>query len=92
MKPKSFTGFNPLHNNYRPEWPLVTGCHNHAARSDLNARWSELSEAERQVAVEALPRLGKRQRAAGPVVLQMQLCHGDIMVMHGAGIQKHYEV
>ncbi|KAI9862185.1 MAG: hypothetical protein M1824_001566 [Vezdaea acicularis] len=91
MKPKSFTGFNPSYSIYKPEWPLVTGCHNHAARSDLNARWSELSQAERKVAVEALPRPGKRRRAAGPVVLQMRLCHGDIMVMHGAGIQKHYE-
>lgn len=37
-------------------------------------------------------RLKKKYDKNRPQVLQFPICHGDIVVMHGAEIHKYYEV
>jgi hypothetical protein len=35
---------------------------------------------------------GKRERVKASAFLQLELKHGDMVVMHGEGLQKYYEV
>lgn len=90
LKKKFYTGFtNKDRTIYDPTIPIVEGCYNAELRREINAKASIMDKA-------ALTEHAKKTlsgcRGDPPVVLTMKLRHGDFMVMHGAEMQKYFEV
>lgn len=70
---------------------MLPGCLNYRERRGLTQPHG--AEEEREwlaLATETADRKGRKRTS--PVLLTMQLNHGDMVVMHGADIQRHYEV
>lgn len=76
---------------YDPLAPVLPGCKAYDERVKLNSRWGKIPkhawEEEKAALYKKIGRIGN-----APVLLTMQLNHGDMVVMHGAEMQKYYEV
>lgn len=76
---------------YDPLAPVLPGCYKERERRALNAKFGTISdaafEAEKNAIFDSCTR-----RAATPVLLTVYLHHGDVVIMHGAEMQKYYEV
>ena len=89
MKDRYYKGFTKR-NTYNPHEPVLPGCALEEDRKILNAKWGRVSEREFD---DEVAQLSKRMKGKNsPVFLDMTLCHGDIVIMHGAKMQKFYEV
>jgi alkylated DNA repair dioxygenase AlkB len=75
--------------------PPLPGCQQFEARSELQDSLSELHASDPKAYRVRLKQIPKelKLKASGNAkdVLRMELGHGDIVVMHGAEIQKYYE-
>ena len=76
---------------YDPLAPVLPGCKGYEERVKLNSLYGKVSK---EAFEKAKTRLYKKMGRIGnaPVLLTMQLNHGDMVVMHGAEMQKFYEV
>ena len=89
MKQRYYRGFTKR-NTYNPHEPLLPGCALEKDRRILNAQWGKVPE---QVFDDGVAKLSKKMKGKNsPVFLDMTLCHGDIVIMHGAEMQKYFEV
>ncbi|KAL4866261.1 hypothetical protein BDV12DRAFT_199326 [Aspergillus spectabilis] len=61
-----------------------------ANKEDLRKAKQEIQEVYEKVWLESHARI-KNKQTFGPDVIKLQLNHGDMMVMHGVGLQKYYE-
>lgn len=98
MKAKVFlataNGFTP--ENYNPEQSFQPGVQGWKLRSIANehfkARRSEEHEAAKAELFSFLKSKREASRKHAPDILKLFLRHGDIVVMHGAQVQRLYEV
>jgi hypothetical protein len=73
--------------------PVLPGCFEYEKRKELKELRGTISDVEYQKRRETLFSNIKFKKGANTVeVLNMRLKHGDMVVMHGADIQKYYEV
>ena len=90
---KYWCGFkDKQRNHYDSAQPVVPGCRKPEARHRLNRMAKTVSQAELDAAAQAALAFDKGETKTPPVVLEMDLRHGDYMVMHGASMQLYYEV
>lgn len=68
----------------------VEGCQHYEERKKLFLKGDEMPASERKALEQKV--LDSQSQRNAPVALTLTLRHGDIMVMHGADIQKYYEV
>lgn len=75
---------------YDPLAPVLPGCKGYEERLQLNALYGKVAREEFEAAkarmYEKIGRIGNP-----PILLTMQLNHGDMVVMHGEAMQKYYE-
>ncbi|KAF2728760.1 hypothetical protein EJ04DRAFT_88042 [Polyplosphaeria fusca] len=74
--------------------PPLPGCASYAARLAAAAELSTLETGSKalQARLRALPtELGLSAKGHAKDAITMALGHGDVVIMHGAGIQKYYE-
>jgi len=82
--------------------PPIPGCQRYNARREAHKELEGLTGIERKTKKKDLVdrlQLGQKhaeikdsQRKHAPDAISFKLCHGDIVVMHGEGVQKYYEV
>ncbi|KAK3045121.1 hypothetical protein LTS18_014523, partial [Coniosporium uncinatum] len=99
LKDKHYRGVSKS-GEYTDE-PPIPGCQHYEARRGAHTELDGLSSAERKTKKKELVdrlQLGKKhadvkdsQRKHAPDAISFKLCHGDIVVMHGEGVQKYYE-
>ncbi|KAI9802588.1 MAG: hypothetical protein M1833_001662 [Piccolia ochrophora] len=93
LKQKHFLGMtkaNVLETKNEP----VPGCLLYEERKALFDARKNLSEEQLNLRVENLKarlKMEFKSRRNAPIALSMQLKHGDIVIMHGAEMQKYYE-
>lgn len=93
MKARHYHGVSPA--GIYDDAPPLEGCAHYAARASLQPALEALKRSNpkaynasrRQIPKE----LGLRAVGQAKDVLNMQLGHGDIVVMHGAALQRYYE-
>lgn len=76
---------------YDPLAPVLPGCKCYEERVKLNSLYGKVSKV---AFAEAKAKVYKDMSRIGnaPVLLTLQLNHGDMVVMHGGEMQKFYEV
>lgn len=74
--------------------PVLQGCKYEEERRDLKKQYDAnmISKAEYDDARVHFFADKKYQNTSPPVLIRMELKHGDLVVMHGADLQKYYEV
>ena len=79
--------------NYDPEQEVLPGSQAWKMRVAVNDLY-KAGETERyeRAKEELVEFLNKQKKKNGPVVLSLELRHGDMVVMHGEEIQRIYEV
>lgn len=82
--------------NYDPELPVQDGSQSWKQRNALNdlykaGRMQEYETAKKKL-FDDLNKKGEKTKKNGSAVLNLDLKHGDIVVMHGEDIQKLYDV
>ncbi|KAI9814327.1 MAG: hypothetical protein M1832_005907 [Thelocarpon impressellum] len=76
---------------YKSTLPVPPGCKNEKELTELNAKFKNATAEQWQSLVETYLNRKKDAKANPPVALELQLNHGDMVVMNGADIQKFYE-
>ena len=93
MKMKYWCGLKGKdHNRYDPKLPILPGCRMPEKRHELNELAKTVSATELDAAAEIALAFEKGESRTPPVIIDMELRHGDYMVMHGASMQIYYEV
>ncbi len=93
MKMRFWCGFKDKKcEHYDPDQPILPGCRKPEERRKLNELAKTASSAELDAAAQVALAFKKGESKTPPVVLEMDLRHGDYMVMHGASMQLYYEV
>ena len=82
--------------NYNPELPVIRGSQGWKQRIKANdfykaGRMTEYEAAKKEL-FKLLDDKNEKRKKHAPVVLFLELRHGDMVVMHGDQIQKIYEV
>ncbi|CAF9907780.1 MAG: hypothetical protein ALECFALPRED_003886 [Alectoria fallacina] len=92
LKMKYWCGFKDKdRKHYEPDQPILRGCRKPEERRKLNELAKTASAAELDAAAQVALAFGKGESKTPPVVLELDLRHGDYMVMHGASMQIYYE-
>ena len=93
LKMKYWCGFkDKKQKHYDPCLPIVPGCRKPEERHRLNELAKTLSAAELDAAAQKALSYEPGKPKTPPVILELDLRHGDYMVMHGALMQVYYEV
>ncbi len=90
MKAKYYFGITKS-GVYNPLAPVLPGCKGYAERVELNSLNGKISKEAFEEAKKTLCK-NLRQVGSPPPLLTMYIKHGDMIVMHGAEMQKYYEV
>ena len=77
---------------YDPRAPVLPGCYKEHERRALNAKYGRISATAFEKEKKAIYGEHPRRRLATPNLLTIYLHHGDMVIMHGAEMQKYYEV
>ncbi len=93
MKEKQWQDSALTCENYDPErqpWPGLQAWTMRVAVNELyKAGETERYERAKEELIESL---NKQKKKTGPIILSLELRHGDMVVMHGEEIQRIYEV
>ena len=93
LKMRYWSGFkDKACKHYDPIQPIRPGCRKPEERRKLNELAKTASTAELDAAAQVALAFAKGESKTPPVVLELELRHGDYMVMHGADMQVYYEV
>ena len=96
MKAKYFLPKGLTRENYNPELPVLKGSQAWQLREAANAYFHAGRVVEYEDAKEELfaflNRDVERKKKHAPTSLTLELRHGDMVVMHGAEIQRVWEV
>ncbi|MCJ1389057.1 hypothetical protein MMC18_001911 [Xylographa bjoerkii] len=91
MKGRYFTGLTKG-GAYDHKEPVLPGSFLETERRSLNTLHSRVSESKFDAMRKTVYSTSKhRTPRNGPPILTMHLSHGDIVIMHGAEMQKYYE-
>lgn len=90
MKPTHYYGISKA-GVYDPRTPVLPGCYMEHERRALNAKLGMISCAAFEKERSNIYKDCRRSKSP-PDLLTLQLHHGDMVVMHGAEMQKYYEV
>ena len=88
MKSKFYSGFKK-DRTYDPSLPIIPGCFKADVRQKLNDKKDTMDSKKLTSLAKTLL---KGCPTKPPIILRMRLRHGDFMSMHGASMQKYYEV
>ncbi|KAI9828288.1 MAG: hypothetical protein M1819_006626 [Sarea resinae] len=88
MKAKHFCGH--FKSKYVAEKP-VPGCCRYEERKAEYEKWVATSPEGRDAKGKSIVSAFKIKSKHGPAAVTIELNHGDIVIMHGADIQKYYE-
>ena len=96
MKAKYFLPKNLTPETYDPELPVLKGSQAWQLREAANAHFHagkvvEYEDVKREL-FAFLNRDAERKKKHAPTALTLELRHGDMVVMHGAEIQRVWEV
>ena len=93
LKSKYWCGFkDKARKHYDPDQPILRGCRKPEERRKLNELAKTVSTEQLNAAAQETLAFVKNESKTPPVVLELDLRHGDYMVMHGASMQVYYEV
>lgn len=96
MKSKHWIAKGLTAGNYDPKLWVVPGCQASKERIAVNELFKagrmEEYEAAKKELFKLLNKDSEKRRKNGPIVLTLELRHGDMVVMHGEQIQEIYEV
>ena len=93
LKVRYWCGFkDKRHKHYDPKIPILPGCRKPEERQKLNELAKTASTEELDAAAQVALEFPKGESKTPPTVLELDLRHGDYMVMHGALMQTYYEV
>ena len=90
MKEKYYRGFSALRIPTKGD-PVLPGCHMYEERAALAERYRD-GEIDKDEHDSQLLKTVPRANGNPPTTIEMQLHHGDLVVMHGENLQKYYEV
>ena len=91
LKPNFWCGTrDKAGKNYDPDQSVHPLCFQPETRRTLNAMAPNMNQVELKAKAKELLK-DNGCKAQPPVILKMKLRHGDIMVMHGADMQKFFE-
>ena len=96
LKSKHWMFKERVATNYNPQQPVLPGSQAWKIRLAVNELYHagqmlEYEDAKAQL-FKSLKGKGETSKKNGVAVLSLELRHGDMVVMHGEDIQKHYEV
>ena len=93
MSPRYYTGLTRS-GIYNPLEPILPGYRLEEPRKQLNLLYGRVTDEEFEAKQEEMYRIAKAKKVSEkpPVLLSIAIEHGDIVVMHGAEMQKYYEV
>ena len=91
MKERYYKGFTKG-GNYDPNEPVLPGAALEQERKALNALHNTLTADEFEQRCKKLYKDKAKNIGSPPVILTMALAHGDIIIMHGAEMQKYFVV
>lgn len=96
LKSKHWMFKERVAKNYNPQQPVLPGSQAWKIRLAVNelyhaGQMPEYEDAKAQL-FKSLNSKGETNKKNGFAVLSLELRHGDMVVMHGEDIQKHYEV
>jgi hypothetical protein len=91
LKDKYFRGFTASKKLLDND-PVLVSCDKYKERKELKSKWEkkEITDGEYNKLRAELAGQGKRKEATPVINLDIQ--HGDLVVMHGANLQKYFEV
>lgn len=94
MKERYYSGKKIKFDPYDHNAPVIEGCQFYEKRLELNTLHKNGGSSRVLRAREAkLRRMVQEDgRTSAPVILNMRLHHGDMVVMHGSEMQKYFEV
>ena len=96
MKSKYFLPKDLTPDNYNPELPVQKGAQAWQLRETVNEHFKAGRIAEYEAAKKNLFAFlntgSEKKKKHAPTCLTLELKHGDMVVMHGAEIQKVWEV
>ena len=94
MKAKYWLAQSLTPETYDPELPVRTGSQAYKLRNAANEHFKAGRLADYKAAKKELfhGKKSETKKKNAPTVLTLELKHGDMVVMHGADIQKFYEV
>lgn len=93
LKKKHFNVKNMLKETYDPEAFVFPHSQLYEERNALNRLYGTVNSAEFENAKKGfLEKLKRIRTVNAPVILKLRLRHGDMVVMHGADIQRYWEV
>lgn len=79
--------------NYDQNAPIFAGCFLEKERRELQAVKPQISREEFEKRITALyKKQGGRTPRAGPVLLDIEMRHGDVVLMKGGEMQRYFEV
>ena len=91
MKERYYKGVTKA-EKYEPREPILPGCALEHQRKALNALYGKVSDDEFDARLKQMYKDGAKEVGAPPIILKMPLAHGDIIIMHGAEMQKYFVV
>ena len=93
MKEKKWPAIGLTCKNYDPEAKVIPGSQAWKERVAVDKLY-EAGETEQyeRAKEELVKSLNGQKKKPGPIILSLELRHGDMVVMHGEGIQRIYEV
>ncbi|KAF1999059.1 hypothetical protein P154DRAFT_438020 [Amniculicola lignicola CBS 123094] len=93
MKAKHYNGVS--NSGIYVSEPPIPGCKMYAERLSAASNLQTLKDTDRlayRARLKSLPKdIGLKRAGNGKDCITMTLAHGDVVIMHGAGIQKYYE-
>ena len=95
LKKKYWAGFDIKSSGatfIRPDYPILPGSVFSKEREGLKARYTNGEMSSAQYEEEYLELMQGSHKSKHDKALDMTFNHGDIIIMHGADIQKYYEV
>lgn len=75
-----------------PDDPVLPGCSKEKERRSLKKKFDKHQITKDDYAAQRVAMLPKPGSRHAPRLLSLELKHGDLIVMHGAALQKYYEV
>ena len=95
MKSSVYHGRNLNKKDYDPRAPVIRGVRLEKEQLELNAKFGKVSAEEFEVAKEEFFALIKTKAEGGKQpskIVELHQKHGDMIVMHGAELQKNFVV
>jgi hypothetical protein len=91
LKDKYFRGCSAS-KKLLPEDIVLPGCEKYQERRDLKTKFDNKEITKDEYDEQRLAIINSMRRREGSPVITMEINHGDFVVMHGADMQKYYEV